>query len=84
MRRMPQYFFDTRDNGRCIPDENGLELADLEAVKRIAARSLAELALDVLHVSSERVLVVDVRDEHDRTVPTTELTFKAEVRKQIG
>jgi metallophosphoesterase superfamily enzyme len=74
---MPRYFFDTRDDQRHVRDDDGLELADLQQVKRMAARSLAELALEVLPASTERCLGVDVRDEQGHPVLTTELVFKA-------
>lgn len=60
---MPRYFFDTRDNDTFIPDDVGVELSDLDAVKIVAARALAELALDVLPGSLRRMLTVEVRDK---------------------
>jgi hypothetical protein len=59
---LPLYFFDTRDNDHFIRDDVGLEFSDLETVKGEAARSLAELAFDVLPGSSKRELAVEVRD----------------------
>jgi len=56
------YFFDTRDNGTFIEDDIGIDLANLDAVKTLAALSLAELARDVLPGSIKRVLSVEVRD----------------------
>jgi hypothetical protein len=56
------YFFDTRDNGTFIEDELGIDCSDLNAVKKQAALSLAELARDVLPGSIKRVLSVEVRD----------------------
>ena len=75
--RMPRYFFDFRDDERRICDTAGVELANLDDVKKVAATSLAEVALEVLPNSSERRLGVNVRDDKDRLVLTTELTFKA-------
>jgi hypothetical protein len=43
-----RYFFDTRDNGTFVEDDVGIDCADLDTVKRLAALSLAELARDVL------------------------------------
>ena len=74
---MPLFFFDTRDDAELIRDDMGLEFPDLETVRAQAAKSLAELAVDVLPCSTERCLGVDVRDGSDRAVLTTELTFKA-------
>ena len=73
---MPHYFFDTRDDDKFICDDVGLELADVQAATKIAARSLAELALEVLPSASARCLGVDVRDDQ-REILTTELTYKA-------
>jgi hypothetical protein len=57
-----RYFFDTRDNGTFIEDDVGTECIDLDAVKALAALSLAELAKEVLPDSIKRVLSVEVRD----------------------
>jgi hypothetical protein len=77
MLEMDWYFFDSRDNGDVITDEVGVELPDLKAVKILAAKGLAELALDVLPGVCERCMGIDVRNEHSEPVLTTELTFKA-------
>ena len=74
---MPHYYFDTRDEGEIVSDEVGLELPGVPAATKVAARALAELALDVLPSSQERCLGVDVRDAEQRPVLTTELTYRA-------
>jgi hypothetical protein len=73
-----RYFFDTRDNGTFIEDDVGVELASLEAVKTLAALSLAELARDVLPGSIKRVLSVEVRDKVQPILRDV-LTFEAVV-----
>lgn len=73
---MPHYFFDTRDDEEFISDDVGLELPEIQAAAKVAAQSLAELALEVLPGAAERCIGVDVRDEQ-REVLTTELTYKA-------
>jgi len=60
---MQVYYFDTRDDDVFIEDDVGVELEDLEAAKSVAAKSLAELAVDVLPGSVRRELAVEVRDE---------------------
>jgi hypothetical protein len=60
---MPRYYFDTRDDQTFMEDEMGLEFPDLESVKVEAARSLAELARDVIPGAFQRELAVQVRDE---------------------
>jgi hypothetical protein len=74
---MPLYFFDTRDDGEIVVDDVGLELSGIARAKVVAAKSLAELALDVLPRTTRRCLGVDVSDEQHRPVLTTELTFEA-------
>lgn len=74
---MAWYFFDTRDDGEILIDDVGVELADLEAVKVMAAKGLVELALDVLPGKLQRCLGIDVRDEDSAPILTTELIFKA-------
>jgi len=59
---MPRYFFDTRNNDDFVEDDEGLELPDIAAVKDQAAKSLAELARDVLPGSARRHLSVEARD----------------------
>ena len=81
---MDRYYFDTRDDGEVVTDDVGLEVTDLETVKVIAAKGLAEMAVDVLPGSSERCLGIEVRDLQSQPVLTTELTFKARVLVSHG
>ena len=76
---MAWYYFDSREDGEVILDDVGVEVAGLPAVKLLAAKGLAELALDVLPGASERCLGIDVRDSASNPVLTTELTFQARV-----
>lgn len=71
---MPHYFFDTRDGDRFISDDYGTVLPDLQAAKKVAAESLAELAREVVPGSDKRVLTVEVRDQQ-QLVLETRLTF---------
>jgi hypothetical protein len=57
------YFFDTRDDDQLIEDDEGVELADIAAVKRVAATALVELARDVVPGAMQRNLSVEVRDD---------------------
>jgi two-component sensor histidine kinase len=45
---MPRYFFDFNDTENTLPDDEGVELADLEAAKDEAVRALAEITRDLL------------------------------------
>lgn len=76
---MPHYYFDTRDDDKFICDDEGLELPDLHAATKEAAHSLVELAREVLPGATARCLGVDVRNEWQQQVLTTELTYRAVV-----
>jgi hypothetical protein len=71
------YFFDSRVDERFIPDANGLEFDDFEAVKQEAVRALTEVGKDVLPSSIRRKLSVEVNDEEGRTVLVTAIVFEA-------
>jgi hypothetical protein len=75
---VPLYFIDTRDGDDLDEDDVGLDLPDLEQVKIVAAKSLADLARDVIPGSVRRTLVVEVRDDQGTVLPAT-LTFEAVV-----
>jgi hypothetical protein len=74
---VPRFFFDTRDDAEVIVDDIGLDLAGVEQAKIYAAKSLAELAVDVLPGATRRCLGVDVSDHRRRLVLSTELTYEA-------
>jgi hypothetical protein len=76
---MQRFFFDRRDEDQIVPDFEGRELPDIEAVKTTAAKTLAKLAIDVLPGVDRHCLAVDVRDARDRKVLTTELTFEVRI-----
>jgi hypothetical protein len=78
-RLMARFFLDTRNCGTFIRDDEGFACADLEEVRFQAAKSLAELALEVLPRTTDCVMGVDVRNEGHEVVLVTELTFKAQL-----
>jgi hypothetical protein len=45
---MAQYFFDIIAGGKLSPDEEGMILPNMEAARREATRSLADLARDII------------------------------------
>jgi hypothetical protein len=57
------YFFDTHDGGIVTEDDVGVEYLDLELVKAEAAKTLAEIARDVVPGTVQRELAVSVRDK---------------------
>jgi hypothetical protein len=79
-----RYFFDARDNGTLVADDEGIDLADLEAVKREAARGLGDLVREVLPGSAGRELAIDVRDEFGRAVLRIEVMFEVRMLIESG
>jgi hypothetical protein len=61
---MRRYFFDIRDGGNLVRDEEGLNLATMEAVQDEAAWTLVEMARDDLRAGSgygaDRHLAIEV------------------------
>jgi hypothetical protein len=80
---MPMYFFDTRDEDRFIEDDDGVDLPDLAAVKIEAARSLTELARDVIPGTLRRELAVEVRDDLGPVLRTI-LHFEAVLLRPVA
>lgn len=60
---MPRYFFDTYDGDSFFPDEEGQELAGIEAAKLAAQAALPEMARDKLPDGDQGVFIVSVRNE---------------------
>ncbi|WP_439369199.1 DUF6894 family protein [Bradyrhizobium sp. DASA03120] len=64
---MPRYYFDLREGHHVAPDEEGLDLPDMEAVQNEAARALSDLARDTIRATAAfgvaRNLSIEVRDD---------------------
>ena len=82
---MARYYFDMRDNDELAVDEEGLELAALQAVQIEAARSLVDIAKEAIWEKAETVLghrmAIEVRDENG-PVLQAKFTFELEQHKQ--
>jgi hypothetical protein len=61
---MPRFYFDIRESGTFIEDEDGMLLPDLEAAKRVAAESAAEIGRDRLPQGAIQCVSIDVRNEN--------------------
>lgn len=60
---MKRYYFDLREGKEVWPDEEGMALSGLSAVRAEAARSLADMVKDVEDAENPRSLSIDVRDK---------------------
>ena len=63
---MKRYYFDIRDGDGFAPDEEGLELPDIEAAQQEAALSLADLSRDAVRMlrRNARLMQIEVRDDN--------------------
>jgi hypothetical protein len=75
---MPRFYFDVLDGDRLVRDDDGLELASLEAAEREAKRGAADRGRDSLPKDCPE-MSVQVRDEHGERVLT--LTVAMTVRR---
>jgi hypothetical protein len=71
---MPRYYFDIRDGEELIPDEEGMELPDLDAAFREAAYSLAEMSSKKGRVVGSGIAVV-VRNASGNVMLDTALSW---------
>jgi uncharacterized protein DUF6894 len=82
---MAHYYFDLRDEDGLVPDEEGMELSDLQAVQEEAARSLAGFAWDSAQTvkdSQTHQMRIEVRDGIGPVMHVT-FTFRFNIiRKQ--
>lgn len=76
---MARYYFDLRDEDGITPDDEGLELRNLDLVQDEAARSLADMARDAVRVNaSSQNMAIQVRDD---TGPVMNVRFSFEVER---
>ena len=72
---MPKYYFDIREKGRFVPDEEGTDLLDFEAAEREAAELAASIGRDRLPSSENRAIIVEVRNQHRQRVMTVTVSL---------
>jgi hypothetical protein len=72
---MPKYYFDIREKGRFVPDEEGTDLPDFEAAEREAAELAASIGRDRLPSSENRAIIVEVRNQHRQRVMTVTVSL---------
>lgn len=81
---MPLFYFDVHA-GTFMLDEDGSDLADLDAGRREAKRLLPALARDIFPQNGDhQTLTVRVRDDQHETVYTATLMFSGLVMPDHG
>jgi len=81
---MPRYFFDIHDGARSTTDDTGVELDGLEAARQEAARTLGEIARDILPDGDRQEVVIEVKDEAGQRVLVAKLSVSIELTELPG
>ncbi|MBB4003190.1 DUF6894 family protein [Aurantimonas endophytica] len=74
---MARYYFDIDDSGLAVPDEEGVELQTLDAVREAAIDALPKMACDASPEGDHHVISISVRDRADQPVFHASLTLDA-------
>jgi hypothetical protein len=75
---VPRFYFDVRDDGNIIPDDDGSEFESLEAAVHAAACATAEIGTDRLAKGDTRDVVIEVRDDQGQRVCTVTASMTIE------
>jgi hypothetical protein len=79
---MHRYYFDLRDDRGLFVDDEGLHCRDLKAVQIEAARTLADMARDAVHATTNpppHMMSIEVRDDGG---PVMQISFTIEINIQ--
>jgi hypothetical protein len=79
---MKRYFFDLRDGDHLAPDEEGVELPDIERVQEEAALALAAMTKEAVPSADRNGghrMAIEVRDERGPILKVL-FTFEADRR----
>ena len=75
---MPRFYFDTHDGDALMIDDQGVDLGDAKAARRLARVALAELAQEVIPLDGDTHFVeVTVRDEKRVIIFEADVRFQA-------
>ena len=70
---MARYYFDVITGRELIPDEEGMILPNMDAARREASRSLADLAREIIRTEQPPKLAISVRTSEG---PVFEASFQ--------
>lgn len=81
---MSWFYFDVREGERLTRDEEGLDLADLDAAEREATYAAAEIGKEALPKRYTPEIRVEVRDERGEYVLSVAVTMNVERGGEIS
>jgi hypothetical protein len=72
---VPRFYFDIRDNDKLTRDEDGVELDGVDAARREAAQTVAQMGKDVLPGTVHWELAIEVRNDRPEPLLRAALVF---------
>lgn len=75
---MPLFYFDTNDGDRFCNDDEGQDLPDAQAARRLALATLPGMADDRMPDGDARTFSVHVRDTQGTPIYAVELVLRGE------
>jgi hypothetical protein len=72
---MPRFYFDIWDNNGPIRDEEGLDLADVDAAQKEAALSLLDMIKEMRPTTESHSLEVEVLDDKRSSILKATIHF---------
>lgn len=77
---VPRYFIDTNDDDLFVVDDEGLDLLDAQAARKVAQAALPDMAQEKLPDGDDRTFCASVRDETGEVIYKVTLTLRGEWR----
>ncbi len=75
---MPRFFFDLREDGNFVTDDEGQECADLDAAERVACETAAEVGRDTFAETPERKVIIEVSNDRRQRVLVATASLQVE------
>jgi hypothetical protein len=75
---VPRFYFDIRESSKFIADADGIECDDIEAAKREAALSAAEIGRELFRNTDDHDVSIDVRNEDSQRVLTVTVSIRVD------
>lgn len=80
---MPRYFFDIHNGNGPSRDDHGMELSSRKRIMHEMSRILLDIARDELPGQEGGNISIYVRDDEDKEVCATHLSFQTEWRDRL-
>lgn len=78
LQRMPRFYFDVREGMQLITDDEGFELADIDAAEQKAITAVADISAHILPRRVASRVSVEVRDGDGVAVVAVTVTLNVD------